>query len=121
MIGAGLQYAFARSQEKQKHYRSLETEAFADYLRAVADAAHLNLKSDEAEVLARLADAKTRICLYGTHEVVTSLAAFEREGGVIGNRRQMELFLKLIQVMRGDTKVQDSDLEIILLGKERAT
>jgi hypothetical protein len=116
-IGAILTYFFTRSQEHEKHYRLLVTQAYSDYLRAVADAAHLNLQSNEAEIFARLADAKTRICLYGSQEVVFLLAGFEREGGVIDSAQQRKAFVSLILAMRGNAKVRDSDLETVLFGE----
>jgi hypothetical protein len=119
-VGAILTYLFTRSHEYEKHSRLLITQAYSDYLRGVAEAAHLNLESNEAEIFARVADAKTRVCLYGSQEVVALLAAFEREGGVIGNTQQRELFVSLILAMRGNSKVQSSDLETVLFG-ERST
>ncbi len=75
----------------------------------------------EEEVFARIADAKTRICLYGSQEVIMSLAKFERSGGVINNEEQREAFVALIQAMRGDLNVKSTELELILLGpSERA-
>src|SRR6266404_5430207 len=120
VIGAILTFLFTRRHEYEKQKRLLITQAYFDYLRAVADAAHLNLESNEAEIFARLADAKTRICLYGSHEVVILLAAFEKEGGVIGNAQQRHLFASLILAMRGNSKVPSSDLETVLFG-DRAT
>jgi len=115
-VGALLTYLFTRSHEHQKHYRLLQTSAYADYLRCVAESAHLNLESDTAAVFARAADAKTRICLYGSQEVITLLAAFEKEGGVIGNARQRSAFVSLVQAMQINPTAQISDIEVILFG-----
>jgi hypothetical protein len=114
-VGAILTYLFTRSHEQEKHYRLLQTAAYSDYLRGVAETAHLNLQSDEANLFARIADAKTRICLYGSQEVITLLAAFEREGGIIGNAQQRKAFVHLVQAMRVNSTDQISDLEVILL------
>jgi len=116
VVGASLQYLFTRFNEDRKHYRLLQTEAYADYLRAVAEGAHLSLSVDEAERHARIANAKTRVCLYGAKEVVALLAQFEREGAVIGNEQQCKAFVRLVQAMRADSHVQSADLELILLG-----
>jgi hypothetical protein len=115
-VGAGLQYLFTSFLEERKHRRSLQTAAYSDYIRAVAQAAHMNLNSDEAELRSRLADAKTRICLYGSPEVVTRLAEFENQGGVIGNDVQREAFMSVILTMRGKSQLQASQLELVLLG-----
>ena len=116
MVGALLTYLFTRSHEHEKHYRLLQTSAYADYLRCVAESAHLNLESDTADLFARAADAKTRVCLYGSQEVITLLAAFEKEGGIIGNRQQRAAFARLVRAMRVTPTAQVSDIEVILFG-----
>jgi hypothetical protein len=115
-VGAILTYLFTRSHEQEKHYRLLQTGAYADYLRCVAEAAHLSLQSDEANLFARTADAKTRICLYGSQEVIALLAAFEKEGSVINNAQQRSVFVRLVQAMRTNSTAQISDIEVILFG-----
>jgi hypothetical protein len=115
VIGVVLQYRFGRIQEERKHNRILQTEAYADYLKAVADAAHLSL-GKESEVHARTANAKARICLYGSPGVVEKLAQFERSGGAIITEEQHVDFIKLVQAMRGDKKVTSADLDFVLMG-----
>jgi hypothetical protein len=119
VVGASLQYLFTSFLEERKHQTSLKTAAYSDYIRAVAESAHLNLSRDEAKLQARLADAKTRICLYGSPEVVDRLAQFESCGAVIANDQQLEAFMAVIQAMRGHSKLQAPQLELILLGKSR--
>jgi hypothetical protein len=116
-VGALLTYLFTRSHEHEKHYRLLQTSAYADYLRCVAESAHLSLESDTADVFARAADAKTRVCLYGSQEVLTLLAAFEKEGGVISSARQRSTFVSLVRAMRVNPTAQISDIEVILFGR----
>jgi hypothetical protein len=116
-VGAILTYLFTRSHEQEKHYRLLQTGAYADYLRCGAEAAHLSLRSDEADLFARAADAKTRVCLYGSQEVITLLAAFEKEGGVISNAQQRSTFVHLVQAMRTNSTAPSLDIELILFGE----
>ena len=116
-VGAILSYLFTRSHEQEKHYRLLQTGAYADYLRCVAEAAHLNLESDEANLFARAADAKTRICLYGSQKVIALLAAFEKEGGVIDTPQQRSAFVRLVQAMRLNSGAEIADIELILFGR----
>jgi hypothetical protein len=63
---------------------------------------------------------KTRICLYGSKDVVTLLAAFERAGGMLKNEKQREAFVSLVTAMRCDPKVDGSEINTILFGA-RAT
>ena len=116
ILGSVLTYLFTRSHENKKHLRLLQTEAYADYLRCVAEAAHINLQTDEAALFARAADAKTRICLYGAPEVVTLLAAFQRAGGATNTQQQRDAFLTLVAAMRCDPNIAASDLDVVLFG-----
>jgi hypothetical protein len=116
ILGSVLTYLFTRSHENKKHLRLLQTEAYADYLRCVAEAAHINLQTDAAALFARAADAKTRICLYGAPEVITLLAAFQRAGGATNTKEQRDAFLKLVAAMRCDPTVAASDLDVVLFG-----
>lgn len=43
VVGASLQYVFSRFLEERKHRRLLQTEAYANYLLGVAEAAHFDL------------------------------------------------------------------------------
>lgn len=45
------------------------------------------------------------------------LAAFEREGGVISNESQRDVFVRLVRAMRCDPIAADSELKAILFGK----
>jgi hypothetical protein len=83
----------------------------------VAESAHLNLESDEASLFARAADAKTRVCLYGSQEVIALLAAFEKEGGIINTPQQRSAFVRLVQAMRLNSRAEISDIELILFGR----
>ena|SRR5215218_2252037 len=116
-VGAILSYLFTRSHEQEKYYRLLQTGAYADYLRCVAESAHLSLESNMADVFARAADAKTRVCLYGSQEVIALLAAFEKEGGVISTPQQHSAFVRLVQAMRLNSRAEISDIELILFGR----
>lgn len=117
IVGASLQYLFTRFLEERKHRQTLQTEAYTDYIQAVAAARHMDLHTERASIFARLADAKTRICLYGSAEVVARLAEFESKGGVIGDDQQGEAFMHVLRAMRGKSKLQTSQVELILLGE----
>jgi len=114
LIGAVLTFFLTRRQESEKHSRLMVTQAYSDYLRAVAEGAHLNLESKEAQISARITDAKARICLYGSPDVVRQLAAFDKAGGAIVTPEQHDLFATLVLTMRGDSKVRREDLERVL-------
>jgi hypothetical protein len=122
IIGALLQYFFTRHHENQRYLRELRTQAYLDFLKGVADLAHLNDPhgSQERDAYAKVADSKTRICLYGSREVVMALAVFEKLGALIKSVPQREAFMAMVLAMRRDSgstsgpKVED--IEPVLLG-----
>jgi|SRR5882724_8797076 len=120
VAGASLQYLFSRFLEERKHKRLLETEAYADFLRGVAEAAHLSLDVNENQVHVRVADARARIGLYGAPNVVRQLADFERAGNAIITEEQHRAFILLIQAMRGDDKIDSAVLQLVVLGSGEA-
>jgi hypothetical protein len=129
VVGACLQYFFSKYLDDQRHQRSLRTSAYIDFLKCVGEI-KVSAKERDArqfsEVLARLADAKTRICLYGSEKVVTALANFEHMGAVIKSADQRESFVRLVGAMRIDSGLRDRNLtndeiEVIILGEDRGT
>lgn len=119
-MGASLQYFFSRSAESLKQFRLLRSEAYTDYLRAVAKLAHAGAsdKAKQMEGFAEAADAKSRISIYGASGVIEKLAAFERNGASINSEAAIKAFLALCEEMRkespGAGKVGESELRWVL-------
>lgn len=129
VIGASLQYFFTRHLDNQKHHRDLRASAYADYLKCVSEHANLGKQrqSQEGKELAvRTADAKCRICLYGSPAAVEAFADFERLGATMNSEEQRSAFTRMVAIMRKDSArggpVDDGALQAVLLGVEgRAT
>ena len=127
IIGASLQYYFSKSGERRKQLEGVRSQAYVDYLRSVAQIAQLSKGGDlqkRNEMLAALADAKTRICVYGAASVIKALAAFEKDGAVLNSPDSMERFLSLCREMRQQSlekagAVADNDLSLIMFGPEK--
>lgn len=126
VIGASLQYVFTRHLDNQKHYRELRTKAYTDYLKCVSEHANLGKQrqSQEGRELAALtADAKCRICLYGSASAVSAFAEFERLGATMNAPEQCSAFTHMVSIMRNDSinggQVALNDLEVVLLGAQR--
>lgn len=122
VVGAALQYLFTRHLENQKHHRDLRTQAYTDYLKSVCEQAQLvtqRQSRESREIFARTADAKTRICLYGSAFVVAAFAAFERLGATMNTEEQRTSFSTMVSAMRrdsgGNSDVSINDIETILL------
>lgn len=128
VAGAVLQYFFTRHLENQKHYRGLCTQAYTDYLKSVCEQAQLAGQAqpkDIREIFARTADAKSRICLYGSATAVEAFAEFERLGAMMKTNEQRRAFTKMVAIMRTDSGsdrgVQIESLEIVLMGNHGQT
>jgi hypothetical protein len=118
ILGAALQFWFSRTAEKDKHINELKSEAYSDYLRAVAAAAHLRSDEDLVGALKAAADAKARIVVYGSSSVIKALARFEESGAVLSNDQSAAYFIELISAMRPKkaAAISDNDIRLVLLG-----
>ena len=96
-VGYWIQYWYAKKLESQKHQKNLRTNALVDFIQGVAGMAiarksmaiaqeAMLIKEREAMVI--LADAKARISIYGSKEVVASIAEFWRGGPELDTRER---------------------------------
>jgi len=124
LVGASLQYLFTRYLETQRYQREFRTQAYLDYIKSVSGLAHLNdpQGSQERDLLASAADAKARICLYGSGEVIEAFASFERLGAAVISPSQCESFVAMIVAMRRDSgdasRARIRDVQQLLLGSK---
>lgn len=117
VVGAVLQSWLSRTAEREKHAADLQSQAYADYLRAVAAAAHLRSDEDLRDAHRNAADAKARIAVHGTASVIGALSRFEETGQVLHEARSRRAFLALVSSMRsGGNAVPDRELELVLFG-----
>lgn len=121
VVGAGLQYLFTRVLEERRHHRDLKTQAYSDYIRSVCEVRHMLIQpqaSREREMLARLTDAKARVCLYGSDFAILKLSEFESLGGQIKTGEQQDAFVEVLIAMRGETDVKAKELRAVMLGNK---
>ncbi len=120
IIGAVLQFVLGRTADKEKRIELIRSEAYADYLRSVAAAAHLTSDDDLVGALKAAADAKSRIVVYGSPRVIEALAQFEESGAVLNTESSVKSFIRLVSAMRPvKASIQDRDIRLILLGIDR--
>jgi hypothetical protein len=123
VIGASLQYIFTRYLETQRHLRELRSQAYLDYFKGISEQVHRTdlQELEDRDPLGRVADAKARICLYGSRDVIRSLASFENLGAALSSNEQRAAFVAMVAAMRADSGVvpppESRDIEIVLLGK----
>lgn len=99
VVGAMLQYFFARSNARQDRFAGLRNESYADYLKAVANAAINRTPSAITEVT----DAKCRMAIYGSNSVIEKLARFETTGAKLSNEQGILAFVAMAEQMRTES------------------
>jgi hypothetical protein len=115
VVGAILQYWLSSASQVRGRLLEARTKAYADYLASVSRKSRVS-KSEEREysaVLAAIAEAKYRICVYGSDTVITKLAEFEGSAAGTAEREMRSRFLRLCQAMRqdaGSTTVLNLDI-----------
>ena len=117
VLGAGLQFLLTRASSREQHTETLRSQAYADYLRAVAATGHLRSDEDLRDAHRDAADAKARIAVYGTVDVIRALARFEESGAVLSDGPASRAFVSFVSSMRPNSDdVSDHELELPLLG-----
>lgn len=119
LVGAVIGAALSRWTDRAKHHEELQTNAYANYLTAVAAAAHLRSDDDLRDALRSAADAKALIAVYGSSDVIRMLARFEEAGGTLVAGPSVPVFLKLVAAMRPESEsVSERELSLLLLGRD---
>jgi hypothetical protein len=117
VLGATLQFWLSRAAESDKHMKALRDQAYVDYLRAVAAAAHLRSDEELRDAHLAAADAKARIAVYGSATVIVALAQFEETGAVLNSDRSVAAFIALVSRMRPTSAGAASrEIELVLVG-----
>ena len=117
IVGAALHFWFSRTAEREKHTDALRSQAYVDYLRAVAAAGHLRSDEDLRDAHRDAADAKARIAVYGSASVIKALSRFEESGAILNNSSSTEAFVVLVSSMQSaGSAVPNHELKIVLLG-----
>jgi hypothetical protein len=120
VLGAGLQFWFSRAAAREQHLVMLQSQGYVDYLRAVSAAGHLRSDEDLRDAHRDAADAKARIAVYGTDDVIKALSRFEEAGAIVSDGPGATAFISLVAAMRSKTGiVSKRDLELLLLGSPR--
>lgn len=125
ILGATLQYYFSRHLNGIRSDREARTKAYTDYLHCVSEHANPDQmrSTDGHDLGARTADAKCRICLYGSPEAIAAFAQFERLGATMRSLEQQAAFTQMVAVMRHNStksdRVATADLQVVLLGVDK--
>lgn len=107
-LGAALQHYFSRALESRKQLALQRSQAYVDYFKAVALLAQCGREPD---YLAMAADAKVRVCMYGSPEVIKRLWEFETAGAAVTTSPGNVAIIALLSEMRKDTGATGGDIE----------
>jgi len=108
IIGALLQFFLSRKGKKDDYFLNLRYEAYKDYIKSAASRSN-----------SEMADAKARIAMFGSKEVICNIAELEKIGPVLIKPEALSAFTNIVKEMRGsDNKANDEDIKILLFGNK---
>lgn len=120
-LGAWLNLLSSRSNERRRHERELRASAYAAYVSSIGEmetATAFRDSAGQAEARARAIAAKVRVCVHGSAEAVTALAALEGDAGAGLTSTKQAALIYLLTVVRKDLgspgTVTESDIQKIL-------
>jgi hypothetical protein len=120
MLTAASQYYFTRMTESSKTYQNLRTTAYVDFIRSTAEIAMSQKMQDKEKELKgsiNLTDAKGRIGIYGSKQVVAAIAAFFRNYGALTSPAAYSAFLEIVRTMRSETPGGEEAIPIANMGQ----
>lgn len=90
---------YTRRLDAEQRTNEARNQCYADYLRAVAEAA-LHRGSTDGKI--SIADAKARIAVYGSVSAVHTMSKFEEAGSDLRSLDGRHAFLGIVRAMRSD-------------------
>ena len=107
-LGGGLQFMGGRALETRRQLTAQKSQSYVDYFRAIALLAQ---GGERSENLALATDAKVRVCLYGSPDVVEHLRRFEDVGPTLDRPEAHAVIVDLLKAMRRDIGKDDRSLQ----------
>jgi hypothetical protein len=99
-LGAVVHSLFQRWQNKDDSLRSQKIESYASYFNGVAQLSHALTKEEVAQANAIIAEARGRIALYGSPEVIEAMTRAFRCGPI--RDEDEAIHAAMIRAMRND-------------------
>jgi hypothetical protein len=113
LAGVLLQAHLSKKTNESNSLSELQHKAYTDFLNTVSKIAVAQRAGDREVVsseLSKLADAKSRICIYGESTVIHKLAEFMRHGGTLQTESEILSFTKLCIVIRDSVGIKKDKL-----------
>lgn len=123
---AYINYRLNRRIDKKSKKTDMRAQSYIDFVNSVSRLAQISKgnMTNRREILMRLADAKTRIAIYGDRSVIKALASFDKNFQKLESKESHDAFMKIIYEMRADAVGRRSeepleDLKQIIFGTKR--
>jgi Mn2+/Fe2+ NRAMP family transporter len=100
VIGGLIQAANQRRLAKGEYLRRQKAEAYIKYFQGIAQLSHSSGQAETKTAYSVISEARSRIAMYGSSEVVEKMAAVFRLGPI--QRADMQHHVALIIAMRSD-------------------
>lgn len=118
LAGVALGAFLQTRRELKNQKKTLKIKSYTDYLQACAQMASKDV-GKHSDAKTALADAKARITIYGSAEVIKEIADFDRHGARVDSPEDMKRFLRITLSMRdaeSKDKAKNEDIARLLFG-----
>ncbi|WP_255991135.1 hypothetical protein [Chitinolyticbacter albus] len=103
LLMALVNHRLSRNSNKTAKKTEIRSQSYVDFLKCVAELARVQPHADQSAALARLADAKARIAIYGDPGVIRKLASFDRKHNHLDSEEALNDFVEVALAMRLDS------------------
>jgi hypothetical protein len=104
-LGAGLHALFQRWASKDDHLRQQKIDSYASYFNEIAQLSHSLTTEERARAKAIIAEARGRIALYGSPDVIEAMTTAFRCGPI--QDKDLNIHAATIRSMRTDADLAD--------------
>ena len=123
LAGAFFQSLFSRRSEYIRAGRQARYEAYADYFKGIAEISHLADAQDRSAAHMLIANARGRIALYGSANVIEAMSRVFNHGADVVSPAAREALAGMLAAMRADVlwidpKTPGDHLVTIVFGRE---
>jgi len=120
LFGGTLQYWLGRHSKKGEGFDKLQSDAYVDFMRGVADVVIAQRYQDsKAETTAKslMLDAKVRIGIYGAPDIAHGVGDYFEKYGDMSKEEDMKAFVDLMHKMRANVVGSADKADWVALSK----
>jgi|GEM_PF-1601764 len=113
-FGAILNYIFRKTEKKENIYQDQKTSAYIDFIKSVAELSISRREKQQSKIpdaLIKLTEAKARILIYGSREVVQRMQEFAQYSQ-IDTLDSKNCFSNIVLAMRNETLENPESINI---------